>query len=77
MAFKADPPDFLDSGSYNITDVSGWGSKMISWTLGAVLMVVALTFGISFGGSLSESLSGATGMDQGSGEVSFAYGGNE
>jgi len=77
MAFKADPPDFLDSGSYDVTDVSGWGNKVISWMLGTVLMVVALVFGVSFGSSLSESLSGATGMDQGSGELSFAYGGDD
>lgn len=63
MALKADPPDFVDSGTYRVRDVSGWGMKLVEWTLGAVLVVVALGFGVAFGRQAENSISQATGLE--------------
>lgn len=61
MGLKADAPDFIDSGSYNVTDVSGWGKNALGLAIGTGIATVAVMSGVRGGKSAQTWLRGALG----------------
>lgn len=68
MALKADPPDFIDSGSYSVSNVSGWATKGLALTLGLAVFVPFILIGLAQGRNLTDMIGDATGLDTGSSE---------
>lgn len=62
---RVDPPDFLDSGSYSLTDFSGLSRQIIAWTLGAALVVVIFGFGQALGQNAESRLGNMLGFETG------------
>lgn len=61
MGLKADAPDFIDSGSYDVTDVSGWGKNALGLAVGTGIATVAVVSGMRGGRSAQTWLSNAIG----------------
>ncbi len=66
MALKADPPDFIDGGSYSVSDVSGWGSAGLSLLIGVAVFTPFILIGLAQGRNLSGMINQFTGLDTGS-----------
>jgi hypothetical protein len=60
---KADPPDFIDSGSYEVTDVRGWGKGAAGLAVGTAIAVAAIGVGVHYGGRANSTLFDAVGVD--------------
>jgi hypothetical protein len=54
MALRADPPDFLDSSSWNVGDYKGTGSKMLSYAIGAFAVIVPILVALPYAGGAAE-----------------------
>jgi len=52
MALRADPPDFIDSGSDSVRNVSGWAGRYTNLAIGTTLAVLAIGAGIGTAGAV-------------------------
>jgi hypothetical protein len=66
--FKADPPDFIDSGSYEVTDVQGLGSKWVGVAVGTLFIGSAIGVGLKYSGKANNSLYNALGIESENGD---------
>jgi len=46
MALRADPPDFIDSGSDSVRNVSGWAGRYANLAIGTTFAVLAIGAGV-------------------------------